>query len=732
MLDAEIERSPHVAELHLLRAKALRELSRWDELLAAADRALHLGDTAAEVHFLRGHGLFAAGRYAEAEAAYAECLRLGPDDCTARAYLAQSVSKQDRLEEAEDLFDAAEAAFPNNANLCFERGKTLYMAADYDRAVDCFERAADLDPKDKSIRQWRGAAYCMLGYYDLSIGDVTDSMTLGAPTGSEYRWRGEANARLQRYEEALADFRRSIELEPASAFAHDWCGWLLKELKRWEEAEKAYDEAIRLDPSMPHSFENRSKVRDELGKEDLAAADFETCLQLELTKNPPPPMSNTTIDVYSLFQSHFASAPLEQLTLIERFFPLRASPDAQRALDAIGEAGFQVDHFLTPKQNLNAVYNFQAIYTRDRRNPVTASAPLHYEVDIGEEKPVRCLWTGVWLLTYRGTRFAVLTTTDQQSRRFQVAVPTNAEGDAASSAFLAYVEEAIAKGACYRGKVLSLDEEDGYDGKAPGIHVHRLREVRRKDVILPGTTLVLLDRNVIEFAQARPRLRELGLATKKGLLFHGPPGTGKTHTIHYLTRALPGMTTLLITAEQVGRLSEYMVLARMYQPSMVVIEDVDLIARERRTLRSGMEETLLNRLLNEMDGLKADADIIFVLTTNAPAALEEALANRPGRVDQAIEFPYPDAEGRAKLVRMYAGRLTIAEEAIERISCRKEPMSPAFIKELMRRAAQSAVMRGETSLTPNDVDRALDEMFDNGLVNANLFGFSRRAFDAGR
>src|SRR3954466_6521647 len=152
-----------------------------------------------------------------------------------------------------------------------------------------------------------------------------------------------------------------------------------------------------------------------------------------------------------------------------------------------------------------------------------------------------------------------------------------------------------------------------------------------------------------------------------------------------LAAALPGTTTFLISAEQVGYLAEYMTLARLFQPSLVVLEDVDLIARERRALRSGGGETLLNRLLNEMDGLKPDADILFVLTTNAPDALEEALANRPGRVDQAIEFPYPDAEGRAKLVRMYAGRVSIAEDIIERIAGRQEPMSPAFIKELMRR-----------------------------------------------
>jgi hypothetical protein len=81
----------------------------------------------------------------------------------------------------------------------------------------------------------------------------------------------------------------------------------------------------------------------------------------------------------------------------------------------------------------------------------------------------------------------------------------------------------------------------------------------------------------------------------------------------------------------------YMELARLLQPAMVVIEDVDLIARDRGEMGGPCEEALLNKLLNEMDGLREDADILFVLTTNRPQELESALAGRPGRIDQASE-----------------------------------------------------------------------------------------------
>src|SRR4051812_6021148 len=82
----------------------------------------------------------------------------------------------------------------------------------------------------------------------------------------------------------------------------------------------------------------------------------------------------------------------------------------------------------------------------------------------------------------------------------------------------------------------------------------------RDEVILPEQTLRLLDRNVLTFVNTRDQLRRLGQSTRKGILLYGPPGTGKTHTIRYLATHLPGHTTLIITAEQIG------LLGGLYEP----------------------------------------------------------------------------------------------------------------------------------------------------------------------
>src|SRR5438445_3306465 len=253
--------------------------------------------------------------------------------------------------------------------------------------------------------------------------------------------------------------------------------------------------------------------------------------------------------------------------------------------------------------------------------------------------------------------------------------------------------------------------------------VHKLPPVRREDVILPEATLKLLDRNVLNFVGSRAQLRRLGQATRNGILLYGPPGTGKTHTIRYLASNLPGPTTLIITAGQVALLAHYMSLARLLQPSMVVIEDVDLIARDREDM-GPCEESMLNGLLNEMDGLKQDADILFILTTNRPEQLEAALASRPGRIDQAIEVPLPDEIGREKLVRLYGRGLPLGEAVVAEAAQRTKGVSAAFIKELMRRVAQASIARdGGTSVESGDISEALDDMlFAGGKLNVKLLG----------
>jgi len=423
---------------------------------------------------------------------------------------------------------------------------------------------------------------------------------------------------------------------------------------------------------------------------------------------------------------HFGMSSGEIATAA-RQFPITARVDIQSALEGMlrNRGGTKLLGIISP--NPHEAPSFA--HTLGGYFPVDSGPLEHDEIDVGEPVPVRCLKNGLWLSRDKEFPFAIMMAPGGRfglwtGVQVEIAVPTGERGSEFSQNFFRELELLVSKARTYRGRIISLEGHIDPMGGGSMVKVHRLATVNRNDVILPGKTLAMLDRNVAGFMVVREQLKALRFQVRKGLLFYGPPGTGKTHTIHYLASQLPNHTTLLVTAEQVVLLSEYFRLARFLQPSMMVIEDVDLIARERTHMHGPSEEVLLNKLLNEMDGLREDAEVLFILTTNRPDQIEPALVSRPGRIDQAIEFPLPDEDGRRKLTKLYARGLEIPEDLVVLIVNRTKGVSGAFIKELMRRCAQFQIeFSAGNTLTQAAVDAAIEEMlFAGGALNRRLLG----------
>lgn len=432
--------------------------------------------------------------------------------------------------------------------------------------------------------------------------------------------------------------------------------------------------------------------------------------------------------LFSLLDRHFSPDPLPTLLATSRTFQIRQQADLQLALDEL----FGERHIGTDFVGVHSEYRHEAVsfasLIEHKRSAMQAAPAQFEEVDIGNGEAVRCLKNGVWLLKDGARAYAVvLATNDNYGQGAKLTLEVAAVGQAgleiAAKVFEA-IERRLSKDSCYRGRVLSLEQENQWSGRASRITVHEFEPVARDEVVLPEATLKAVEQNVLQFALHRPALRKLGLSTQKGLLFHGAPGTGKTHCIRYLAGQLTGHTTLLITAEGVGLLPEYIALARLLQPALVVIEDADLIARARSDMGGPCEELMLNRLLNELDGLKERADIFFVLTTNRPDEIEPALASRPGRIDQSIEFPLPDERHRIRLLRLYGRSIPLDQSLLDDLATRTDGATPAFIKEFMRRIAQNYLEAGSAGqVTHAMAQEALHDMlFVGGSLNRKLLG----------
>jgi hypothetical protein len=271
------------------------------------------------------------------------------------------------------------------------------------------------------------------------------------------------------------------------------------------------------------------------------------------------------------------------------------------------------------------------------------------------------------------------------------------------------IERLMREHDAFRGKVLSF-------GRSEHRHNQLLTfpprpELRAEDVVLPDGVLTSIERHVVRSAEQTAALKAHNQHLKRGLLLYGPPGTGKTHTVRYLLSRAPESTVFVLSGIAMIRfLRATTSLARRLAPSIVVVEDVDLIAQDRSRSMDG--NPVLFELLNEMDGIGSEADVTFVLTTNRVETMEEALTERPGRIDLAVEVPKPDAECRERLLRLYASATTLNLPNAGEVVAATEGVTASFIKELVRRAVLRQVEEAAEEMTETTLDKALAELMD--------------------
>jgi len=303
-----------------------------------------------------------------------------------------------------------------------------------------------------------------------------------------------------------------------------------------------------------------------------------------------------------------------------------------------------------------------------------------------------CVQHGLYLVDDNGARLALLAHAREHVPFTEVILDVAGPDISRIASTLEEIRWLVSERSVFRGQVIAFGAEMlGFGHQVPVTFLNR-PAVGRSDVILPDGVLDGIEQQVLGVARYAGRLRASGQHLKRGVLLHGAPGTGKTHTVRYLLGQMDGVTAVVLSGGALGRIREACSVARTLQPSVVVIEDVDLIGEERMPRMGPVigHHPLLFQLLSEMDGLDSDVDVTFLLTTNRPEILEPALAARPGRVDLAAELPLPDASARRRLVRLYQGNVILDLADPEQVIERTEGVTASFIKELLRRAALNA------------------------------------------
>ena len=223
----------------------------------------------------------------------------------------------------------------------------------------------------------------------------------------------------------------------------------------------------------------------------------------------------------------------------------------------------------------------------------------------------------------------------------------------------------------------------------------------------------------------------------RGMIFWGPPGTGKTLFAKAMATALGAAVTIVsgpeLKSKWVGEAEENLrqvfTRARQAAPAIIVFDELDSFATARGSYQgSGVEHSMVNQLLTEMDGFRKDELVFVVGTTNFVESLDPALL-RPGRFEFHLHIPFPTAEDRRAILTIYDQKLGLQlsaralEYAVKRTSDLVEGQATRYsgdhLQALCRALARARLREGKTGpLEIDDVEKALSSWAERPSLTA--------------
>ena len=229
-------------------------------------------------------------------------------------------------------------------------------------------------------------------------------------------------------------------------------------------------------------------------------------------------------------------------------------------------------------------------------------------------------------------------------------------------------------------------------------------------------------REGIELPLKHPEAFErLGIRQARGFLLFGPPGNGKTLLAKAVAREAEANFVATKSSDLLSKwvgesekqVSKLFKRARQVSPTVIFIDEIDALAPSRGGSfgDSNVTERVVNTLLAEMDGLEELQGVVVIGATNRPTLLDPALL-RPGRFDEIVYVPVPDAEGRRTILGIQTKNMPLAADVdLDALADKTERFSGADLENLVRKAGLLALRQSldAETVTLSHFETALDD-----------------------
>jgi transitional endoplasmic reticulum ATPase len=252
-------------------------------------------------------------------------------------------------------------------------------------------------------------------------------------------------------------------------------------------------------------------------------------------------------------------------------------------------------------------------------------------------------------------------------------------------------KQILKESSIYKGSAIKVSfewdrEDDHYDPMEHCPKFMHLDGITDNDLIFGETTLNDITIGLFTPIEQAEACRRYGVPLKRGILLHGPYGTGKTMTAYVSALKAVRNGWTFVYLDSVLDLKKGLEFAAQYAPCVLFAEDIDRVISGERSLS-------MDEVLNTLDGVDTKgAEIITVFTTNHLEDINPAML-RMGRLDTLVEVSPPDAAAAQRLVKLYARGLLAKDVDLKRIGKALEGRIPAFIREVTERAKIAAIAR---------------------------------------